>query len=109
MLKEDYAPRGVDVILFTLAPGLLMVPAMMGFLIIPWGGTLDLGTLPFVGDRLAGLSVNIIGADINVGVVYLLAVAALGVYGVALGAWASNNKWSFLGGLRASAQMISYE
>jgi NADH-quinone oxidoreductase subunit H len=109
ILKEDYAPRGVDVILFTLAPGLLMVPAMMGFLIIPWGGTLDLGTLPFVGDRLAGLSVNIIGADINVGVVYLLAAGALGVYGVALGAWASNNKWSFLGGLRASAQMISYE
>ena len=89
-----------------------MLPAMLGFVVIPWAGTLDLATLPFgLGDLMGGADwkVNLIGADINVGVVFLLATASLGVYGVALGGWASNSKFSFLGGLRASAQMISYE
>jgi NADH-quinone oxidoreductase subunit H len=80
--------------------------------VIPWAGTLDLSTLPFgLGSLIGadGWKVSLIGADINVGVVFLLATASLGVYGVALGGWASNSKFSFLGGLRASAQMISYE
>ena len=112
ILKEEYAPRGVDKILFTLAPAFIMLPAMLGFVVIPWAGTLDLATLPFgLGDLMGGADwkVNLIGADINVGVVFLLATASLGVYGVALGGLASNSKFSFLGGLRASAQMISYE
>lgn len=112
LLKEDYNPSGVERWLFILAPGLIMVPAMVGFAIIPWAGELHLSSLPFgLASTLGveGISVKVIGANINVGIVFLLAVAALGVYGVALGGWASNSKWSFLGGLRAAAQLISYE
>ena len=99
-MKEDFTPKGVDKVLFILAPALTVLPALIGFLIIPWAGTLDMGSWG---------SVQIMGADLNVGIVYLVAVASMGVYGVGLGGWASNNKYSFLGGLRASAQMISYE
>ena len=112
ILKEDYNPRGVDKALFILAPGFIMVPAMIGFVIVPWAGVLDLSSLPFgLASMLGvqGMTVRIIGADVNVGLIYLLAAASLGVYGVALGGWASNSKFSFLGGLRAGAQMISYE
>ena len=97
--KEDFLPRGVDRVLFVLAPALSVIPALIGFAVIPWAGVLELD----------GGSVRIIGADVNIGIVYLIAVASLGVYGVALGGWASNSKYSFLGGLRASAQMVSYE
>lgn len=112
LAKEDYTPAGVDRSIFTLAPALIIIPAMLGFAIIPWGGIVDLSTLPkavvdFLG--LDGVTVKLVGADVNVGVIYLIAAASLGVYGVALGGWASNSKFSFLGGLRASAQMISYE
>ena len=112
MLKEDYNPQGVDKALFFLAPGFIVAPAIMGFVVIPWAGTTDLTpVINWLGVGQAGASytVKFIGADINIGIVYLLATAAIGVYGVSLGGWASNNKWSFLGGLRASAQMISYE
>ncbi len=112
LLKEDYNPPGVEKWLFILAPGFLMVPAMIGFVIIPFGGQLDLSTLPFgLASRLGveGVSVSIAGSQINIGIIFLLATASLGVYGVGLGGWASNNKFSFLGGLRAAAQMISYE
>ncbi len=112
LVKEDYTPAGVDRSIFTLAPALIIIPAMLGFAIIPWGGIVDLSSLPkvvvdFLG--LEGVTVKLVGADVNVGVIYLIAAASLGVYGVALGGWASNSKFSFLGGLRASAQMISYE
>ena len=105
-LKEDYTPNHVDRALFTAAPALLAIPSMIGFVVIPWGGVLDLSSIPFLGltDQ-----VRIVGADVNIGVVYMLAMASLSVYGVALGSWASNNKFAFLGGLRASAQIISYE
>jgi NADH-quinone oxidoreductase subunit H len=112
LIKEDYTPAGVDRSIFTLAPALIIISAMLGFAIIPWGGILDLSTLPkAVVDWLGveGVTVRVVGADVNVGVIYLIAAASLGVYGVALGGWASNSKFSFLGGLRASAQMISYE
>ncbi len=106
LLKEDYAPRRVDRVLFTLAPAIIIVPALIGFVVMPWGGWWD-GTA--FGYRLLDGPVQITGASVNIGIVYLLAVASLGVYGVVLGGWASNNKYSFLGGLRSSAQMISYE
>jgi NADH-quinone oxidoreductase subunit H len=106
-VKEDFLPRGGDRPLFILAPALSMMVAMIGFAIIPWAGTLDLGTIPFT-DSLSG-SVKMMGADVNIGIIYLIAVTSLGVYGLALGGWSSNNKYSFLGGLRASAQMVSYE
>ncbi len=116
IMKEEHTPRAADVILFTLGPGLAILPAMAAFVIIPWGGVFDLSTLPtFVTSLLPaswtldGTLVKIAGANLNVGVIYLIAVTSLGVYGVALGGWASGSKFSFLGGLRASAQMISYE
>lgn len=112
IMKEEHTPRGADAVLFTLAPGLSIIPAMAAFVIIPWGGILDLSSLPasiasFLG--IGGSLVKIVGANLNIGVIYLIAITSLGVYGVALGGWASNSKFSFLGGLRASAQMISYE
>ncbi|RNC82114.1 MAG: NADH-quinone oxidoreductase subunit H [Phycisphaera sp.] len=109
LLKEDYMPKSADRVLFTLAPATIVIPAMIGFLIIPWGGYIDIPdmSVPLLGD--IGGRVVLAGANFNAGVIYLLAVASLGVYGVVLGGWASNNKYSFLGGLRASAQMVSYE
>jgi len=110
MLKEDYRPTNVDKILFTLAPIIVVSPALIGFMIIPWGGVWDMPVLnlPLIG-AIGGELVHVAGANINVGVIYLLAVGSLGVYGITLGGWASNNKYSFLGGLRCTAQMISYE
>ncbi len=98
-LKEDWIPSGADKFLFIIAPGLTAITAMIGFAIIPWAGTLHIGDT----------AVKIMAADINIGIIYLLATASMGVYGVSLGGWASNSKYSFLGGMRASAQMISYE
>ncbi|MDE0889226.1 MAG: NADH-quinone oxidoreductase subunit H [Phycisphaerales bacterium] len=112
LLKEDYTPLGVDKALFTLAPGLLMLPAMIGFVVVPFAGLIDItGLVSLLGIAQANTvyQVSVVGADINIGVVYMIAVASLGVFGVTLGGWASNSKWSFLGGLRAGAQMISYE
>ena len=112
LMKEEFVPAGADKILFMIAPALLMVPAMITFAIVPWAGTLNFDTLPFglaATLGLEGISVKMCGAVVSIGMIYLLAIASLGVYGVALGGWASNSKFSFLGGLRASAQMISYE
>ncbi len=99
LLKEDYIARRADIPLFILAPALAVIPALISFAIIPWAGTL----------RIGGTSVSIAGADLNIGIVYLVAVTALGVYGIVLGGWASNSKYAFFGSLRASAQMVSYE
>ncbi len=111
ILKEDYKPRGVDAALFTLAPMLAVIPALIGWAIIPWGGTVSLpeGITLFGTQVVAPGTAVVAAADVNIGFIFLLAVASVGVYGVALGGWASNNKYSFLGGLRASAGMISYE
>ena len=108
--QEDYRPTRADKALFTLAPVIIIIPALIGFAVIPWGGAWEMPDywLPILGDMPGGV-VHFVGADVNIGIVYLLAVASLGVYGVILGGWASNSKYSFLGGMRASAQMISYE
>lgn len=110
VLKEDFTPKGADKFLFTLAPAAAVVPAMIGWAVIPWGGSLDMPSVVLGGREFVSAgTVQVVAANINAGFIYLLAIAALGVYGVTLGGWASNNKYSFLGGLRASAGMISYE
>jgi len=112
MLKEDYQPKGADTALFNLGPIIVVIPALIGFAIIPWGGTLHLPDfihIPMIGWNIPGGDVVIAGANISVGIVYLLAVASMSIYGITLAGWASNNKYSFLGALRSSAQMISYE
>ena len=99
IVKEDFIPTRADRVLFILAPAFALIPALISFAIIPWAGTLQIGSE----------TVEITAANVNIGVVYLVAITSLGVYGVALAGWSSNNKYSFFGGLRASAQMISYE
>jgi NADH-quinone oxidoreductase subunit H len=97
--KEDFIPDRADRFLHTLAPWLAMVPALVTFAVIPFGPDIK------IGDWVIPLQV----ANLNVGVLYMFAVASIGPYGAALAGWASNNKFSLIGGLRASAQMISYE
>lgn len=111
ILKEDYMPKGADKVLFTLAPIVIVIPALIGFAVIPWGGVWNCPDIwiPILKWTIPGGPVHIAGASVNIGVIYLVSVASLGIYGVTLGGWASNNKYSFLGGLRASSQMISYE
>jgi NADH-quinone oxidoreductase subunit H len=100
--KEDLIPGQVDRVLFLLAPALSVVPAMIAFAVIPFGGTTTLfGLLP----HPVALQIT----DIDVGVLYVFGITSLGVYGIVLAGWSSNNKYSLLGGLRSSAQMISYE
>lgn len=97
--KEDFIPKGADRLLHTLAPFLSLFPVLVTFAAIPFGDVL------YVGERAIPLQV----ADLNVGLLYVLAMVSLGVYGVVLAGWASNNRWALLGGIRGSAQMISYE
>ncbi len=110
LLKEDYAATGVDKALFTLAPVSIIIPALIGWAVVPWGGWIDVGSFSIFGlVQVEGGRALVGAANVDIGVIFLLAIASLGVYGVALGGWASNNKYSFLGGLRATAGMISYE
>ncbi|MBX3364104.1 MAG: NADH-quinone oxidoreductase subunit NuoH [Phycisphaeraceae bacterium] len=110
LLKEDYAPDKVDKVLFTLAPMAIIIPALIGFAIIPWGGEIRVPSFSILGLlHVEGGPAVVAGLHANIGIVYVLAVASLGVYGVTLAGYASNNKYSFLGGLRATAQMVSYE
>ena len=99
MFKEDLIPNHVDKPLYVLAPAMLLVPALVAVAVVPFGSSIE----------LFGETIDLQIADINIGILYILAITSLGVYGVVLGAWASNNKYSLLGGLRSSAQMISYE
>ncbi len=100
--KEDIIPAGANWLLFSLAPILSLVPAFIGFAVIPYGPNQEI--------ELFGVTIKpFIITDINIGILYILAFASIGAYGVILGGWASNNKYSLLGGLRAAAQVISYE
>jgi len=99
LTKEDFIPPHGDKFLHTLAPCMAFFPALVTFAVIPFGDVLVLG------DRAINLQV----VDLNFGILYIFAMSSLSVYGIVIGAWASNNKFSLLGGVRGSAQMISYE
>ncbi|MDD3773468.1 MAG: NADH-quinone oxidoreductase subunit NuoH [Weeksellaceae bacterium] len=97
--KEEITPRHAEKFLFILGPTLAMILACMTGAVIPWSTEFTWG------DR----TITPLIADINIGFLYILGVLSLGVYGIMLGSWASNNKWSLMGGLRAASQIISYE
>jgi len=99
IFKEELIPVQADKIMFVLAPIVTVFPALVIWAVIPWGGTVN----------LFGREIPLYLADVNSGVLYLTAVASIAVYGIVLAGWSSNNKYALLGGLRASAQMISYE
>ncbi len=99
ILKEDVIPNHVNKAIYLIAPAVILVPALMGFAVVPFGDTL----------MVLGHEVQLIISDADIGILYVLAVSSLGVYGVVLGGWASNNKYALMGAVRASAQMISYE
>lgn len=110
LFKEDYIPPNVNKALFILAPMLAVIPAMIGWAVIPWGGLLALPDINVFGlFTIDKAVVTIAVAPLSLGLVYLLAVGSLGVYGVTLAGYASNNKYSFFGSVRATAQMLSYE
>src|SRR3990172_6152289 len=98
--KEDIIPAGANKIIFSVAPIITLVPALIGFAVIPFGDE---------GYSFFGVTISPYITDINIGILYILAISSIGAYGVLLGGWASNSKYSLLGGLRSAAQMISYE
>lgn len=98
-MKEDVVPMYADRLLHTIAPLILLVPAMTTFAVIPFGSSIPLF------DR----DIPLVVADVNIGILYVFALTSIGIYGLVLAGWASNNKFALLGGLRSSAQVISYE
>jgi NADH-quinone oxidoreductase subunit H len=100
-LKEDIIPKAADKVVFLLAPVLAVIPAFVTFAVIPFGPEVE---LPFT-DRTTPLQLT----DMPVAVLFVMAVASIGIYGIVLGGWSSGSTYSLLGGLRSSAQMISYE
>jgi len=126
VMKEDYRPGGVDRILFSLAPMIMIVTVIVSIAVIPWGGVLQrtakvsdgadptavvpvTGSVVALGETAVTYQMPFQIANLNIGVLFVLATLSLAVYGVVVGGYASNNKFSFLGGLRATANMISYE
>jgi NADH-quinone oxidoreductase subunit H len=99
IFKEAILPPQAHKVLYVLAPVIIFVPAMVTFSVIPFGPALD----------LFGLHIPLRIADVDSGILVILGLSSLGVYGIALAGWASNNKYSLMGGLRSSAQLISYE
>src|SRR4030095_4241193 len=97
--KEEIIPNSSNKLLFVLGPSLAMLTAMMTCAVIPWGNKLE----------LFGRTINLQIADINIGILYIFGVVSLGVYGIMIGGWASNNKFSLLAAVRGASQMISYE
>jgi NADH-quinone oxidoreductase subunit H len=105
LLKEDFTPGHVNRVYFVLAPALAVIPALVSVAVLPFGSVKAI-EIPGWGVTLPHPGVI---ADVDVGVLLLFAIASLGVYGIVLAGWASNSKYPFLGGIRSSAQMISYE
>jgi NADH-quinone oxidoreductase subunit H len=97
--KEDIIPAQASKLAFILAPMMILVPAFVTIAVVPFGGDIVIG----------GYTVPLQIADLNVGILFILAMEGLGVYGIVLAGWASNNKYSLLGGIRSAAQVISYE
>jgi NADH-quinone oxidoreductase subunit H len=97
--KEDFIPNTPNKFLFILGPGIAMTTALMTSAVIPWGKPIN----------LFGYNIDLQVADINIAILYVFGVISIGVYGIMIGGWASNNKFSLLGAVRASSQMISYE
>jgi NADH-quinone oxidoreductase subunit H len=100
LFKEDILPDHVNKAFYVIAPAISLMPALATLAVVPFGGDVVLES---------GRVIALQGAEVNIGVLYVLALASLGVYGLALGGWASNSKYSLIGGIRSSAQMISYE
>ena len=105
IFKEEYTPAHVDKALYILAPLSIMAAALAIFAVVPFGSVLPLD-LPGMGGQPIQL---VVAPNVDVGMIYVFALSSIAVYGVILGGWASNNKYSFLGGLRSSAQLIAYE
>jgi NADH-quinone oxidoreductase subunit H len=97
--KEDFVPEGGDRLIHTLAPFLALFPAIITFVAIPFGDYVTLG----------GTRIELQAVNLDVGILFISAMVAMGVYGVVLAGWASNNRWALLGSIRGTAQMISYE
>ncbi|PLY00436.1 MAG: NADH-quinone oxidoreductase subunit NuoH [Desulfuromonas sp.] len=97
--KEDIVPNEASKFAFVLAPMMILIPALITVAVVPFGADIEVG----------GYVIPLQITDLNVGMLYILAMAGLGIYGIVLAGWASNNKYSLLGGVRSAAQMISYE
>lgn len=97
--KEDTVPDGADRALFLIAPAVVATTALLMFSVVPFGPDI----------QLLGYKIPLVATDLNIGLLFIFAMSSLGVYGVALGGWASNSKYALLGGIRGAAQMISYE
>jgi NADH-quinone oxidoreductase subunit H len=100
ILKEEFVPHYADKVLFILAPTIGMIAAMLCFAVVPFGPTSEPGSSDYQ---------FVIAKNVDIGILFVFAISSLNVYGIILGGWASNNKYSLLGGLRSSAQIISYE
>jgi NADH-quinone oxidoreductase subunit H len=101
VFKEDVLSHHVNKVYFTLAPMIALVPALITIAVVPWGSQL---VIPGLAEPVKGVI-----ADLNVGILFVFAISSLGVYGIVLAGWSSNSKYPFLGSIRSSAQMISYE
>lgn len=97
--KEDFIPTNADKWLFILGPGIAMFTALLTGSVIPWGPDLE----------MFGETIELQVADVNIGILFIMGIVSIGVYGIMIGGWASNNKYSLFGAIRASSQMISYE
>jgi NADH-quinone oxidoreductase subunit H len=98
-MKEDVVPATADRLLFLLSPALAIFAALATFAVVPYGATLEIG----------GKTIPLLGADVSIGVLYVFAITSISVYAIVLAGWSSNDKFSLMGGIRSSAQIISYE
>ncbi|MGE5124162.1 MAG: complex I subunit 1/NuoH family protein, partial [Acidobacteriaceae bacterium] len=99
IFKEEFIPKQADKLLFLLAPVITVIPALIITAVVPWGRSIN----------LFGYEIHLYLANVNIAVLYLSAIASISVYGIVLAGWSSNNKYAMMGGLRSTAQMISYE